>query len=157
MKYLIATVALFVSLNVVAQVRVGDVAPEVSLPDVNGTIVSLSSLKGKVVLLDFWASWCAPCRVANPGVVKLYEKYKDQGFEVFGVSIDNKKLGWTKAIATDKIPYIQVNDKDGWDAKTAAAYGVEAIPATFLISKTGVILEVNPSKQDLEDLIKRFL
>ena len=157
MKHLIAAVALLLSLNADAQLRTGDIAPDIVLPNVKDSVVSLSSLKGKVVLIDFWASWCAPCRVANPGLVKLYEKYKDKGFEVFGVSIDDKKAGWTKAIAADKISYIQVNDKAGWEAKTAAAYGVEAIPATFLINKKGVIYSVNPTKAELEEQLQELL
>ncbi len=157
MKHVIFAVAFMLSLNAGAQLRTGDIAPEIALPNVNDSIVKLSSFKGKVVLIDFWASWCGPCRVANPGIVKLYEKYKDKGLEVFSVSIDQKKVGWTKAIAADKIPYTQVNDKDGWDAKTATAYGVNAIPATFLVNKKGVIYSVDPTKQELEDQLQDLL
>src|SRR5882762_9818234 len=90
------------SLCVVAQLKVGETVPEISLPNVNDSIITLSSFKGKIVLIDFWASWCGPCRQANPGVVRLYNKYKDKGFEVFGVSLDNKKNDWLKAIKHDK-------------------------------------------------------
>src|SRR4030088_3265450 len=93
-----------------AQVKIGQTAPEISLPDTKGNSVNLSSFRGKIVLIDFWASWCGPCRQANPGVVKLYNKYKDKGFEVFGVSLDSKKNDWLKAIKHDKLKYIQVND-----------------------------------------------
>jgi thiol-disulfide isomerase/thioredoxin len=105
--------------NTKAQVKVNQEAPEISLPGVKDSVVSLSSFKGKVVLIDFWASWCGPCRAAIPGVVKLYNKYKDQGFEVFGVSIDSKKKDWLKAIAHDKISYTQVKDKAGWYSSIA--------------------------------------
>ncbi len=154
MKNTIAAMLLLFSITVNAQVKTGMAAPEISLPDTKGNIVSLSSLKGKAVLIDFWASWCGPCRRANPHVVKLYEKYKSQGFEVFGVSIDNKKSEWLKAIKQDKIPYTQVNDADGWNAATAAKYGVEAIPATFLLNKEGIIVAVDLEGIHLEEKIK---
>ena len=157
MKNVIVLALLLLSVATNAQVKVGQSAPEISLPGTNGNIINLSSLKGKVVLIDFWASWCGPCRRANPSVVKLYEKYKDKGFEVFGVSIDSKKNGWLKAIEHDKIKYTQVNDKDGWNAATAAKYGVDAIPATFLLNKEGVIVAVDAEGNDLEEKITTLL
>ena len=157
MKNVIVLALLLLSVATNAQVKVGQSAPEISLPGTNGNIINLSSLKGKVVLIDFWASWCGPCRRANPSVVKLYEKYKDKGFEVFGVSIDSKKNGWLKAIEHDKIKYTQVNDKDGWNAATAAKYGVDAIPATFLLNKEGVIVAVDAEGNDLEEKITALL
>ena len=157
MKNVIVLALLLLSVTTNAQVKVGQSAPEISLPGTNGNIINLSSLKGKVVLIDFWASWCGPCRRANPSVVKLYEKYKDKGFEVFGVSIDSKKNGWLKAIEHDKIKYTQVNDKDGWNAATAAKYGVDAIPATFLLNKEGVIVAVDAEGNDLEEKITALL
>ena len=157
MKNVIVLALLLLSVTTNAQVKVGQSAPEISLPGTNGNIINLSSLKGKVVLIDFWASWCGPCRRANPSVVKLYEKYKDKGFEVFGVSIDSKKNGWLKAIEHDKIKYTQVNDKDGWNAATAAKYGVDAIPATFLLNKEGVIVAVDAEGNDLEEKITTLL
>ena len=157
MKNVIVLALLLLSVATNAQVKVGQSAPEISLPGTNGNIINLSSLKGKVVLIDFWASWCGPCRRANPSVVKLYEKYKDKGFEVFGVSIDSKKNGWLKAIEHDKIKYTQVNDKDGWNAATAAKYGVDAIPATFLLNEEGVIVAVDAEGNDLEEKITALL
>jgi len=136
---------------------VGQQAPEISLPDTKGNITNLSSLKGKVVLIDFWASWCMPCRVSIPAVVKLYNKYHSKGFEVYGVSIDEKKNAWLKAIKQDNINYTQVNDKAGWYAKVAEAYGVNEIPATFLIDKKGTIIAVNPEGKELEDKINELL
>ena len=109
------------------------------------------------MLIDFWASWCGPCRQANPHVVKLYEKYKDKGFEVYGVSIDHKIASWLKAIRKDKIKYTQVIDNEGWDAATAVQYAVDAIPATFLLNKEGVIVAVDLEGKMLEEKIKGLL
>jgi len=138
----------------IAQVKIGQPAPEIALPDSKGDTILLSSLKGKVVLIDFWASWCRPCRMSNPNVVRLYNKYKDKGFEVFAVSIDSKKSAWLKAVQQDKLIYTQVNDNGGWDAASAARYGVEGIPATFLLNKEGKIIAVDPEGAKLEEAIK---
>ena len=145
----------FVATN--AQLAVGTIAPEISLPNTNDSIVNLSSFKGKVVLIDFWASWCMPCRAAIPGVNALYKKYKEKGFEVFGVSIDSKKEFWLKAIAADKIIYSQVDDAAGWNSKVAELYKVDAIPASFLIDKDGKIILVNAGYGKLNKAIKKLL
>ena len=140
-----------------AQLRPGTMAPEISLPDTKDSVVNLSSLKGKVVLVDFWASWCGPCRAANPSVVKLYNKYKGKGFEVFGVSIDSKKTAWVKAIKQDRIKYTQVNDVAGWYSKVAETWGVDAIPASFLLDKTGKIVAFDAEGKDLDKLVNDLL
>lgn len=140
-----------------AQVAIGSMAPEITLPNTKDSVVNLSSYKGKIVLIDFWASWCAPCRAANPGVVKLYNKYKAKGFEVFGVSIDNKKQAWIKAIAQDKIKYTQVNDKGGWYSTVAEKYGVNQIPTSFLLDKTGKIIAIDLEGKELENKLKELL
>ena len=157
MKNVIALALLIMSVTVQAQVKVGEAAPEISLPDTKGNIINLSSLKGKVVLIDFWASWCGPCRKAMPHVVKLYEKYKDKGFEVFGVSIDSKKSDWLKAIEHDKIKYTQVNDNKGWSASSTLKYGVDGIPATFLLNKEGVVIAIDEEGKKLEEKITQLL
>ena len=158
MKSIVVTVALVLTGCMVnAQVKIDQIAPEISLPGVNDSPVKLSSFKGKVVLIDFWASWCGPCRASIPSVIKLYDKYKAKGFEVFGVSIDNKKKDWIKAIAQDKITYPQVNDKAGWYSKTTEVYGVNAIPNTFLLDKTGKIVAIDLEGEQLENKVKALL
>lgn len=158
MKSIVVTVTLVLTgFMVNGQVKVDQVAPEISLPGVNDSPVKLSSFKGKVVLIDFWASWCGPCRASMPSVIKLYDKYKAKGFEVFGVSIDSKKKDWLKAIAQDKITYPQVNDKAGWYSKTTEVYGVNAIPNTFLLDKTGKIVAIDLEGEQLENKVKVLL
>ena len=158
MKSFIVTVAFsFIGFITSAQIKVDQMAPEISLPGVKGKTTTLSSLKGKVVLIDFWASWCGPCRAAMPGVVKLYQKYKNKGFEVYGVSIDSKKRDWIKAIAKDKITYTQVNDTAGWYSPVTVAYGVDAIPNTFLLDKTGKVVAINLEDAELEAKIKELI
>ena len=140
-----------------AQPKAGDMAPEISLPNTKDSIVRLSSYRGKVVLIDFWASWCGPCRSANPGVVRLYNKYKAQGFEVFGVSLDSKKSAWKNAIAEDHIKYIQVIDQGTWNLSVADKYGVNQIPTSFLLDKTGKIIAVDLDDEKLENSVKELL
>lgn len=128
----------------------GTLAQEMNYPSPSGDSIKLSSLRGKYVLIDFWASWCKPCREENPTIVKLYEKYKDQGFEIYGYSIDEKKESWMKAIEDDGITWIQTSDLKGWAAEGSILYGVQAIPATFLIDPNGVIMAKNIRGVELE-------
>ena len=142
---------------VFAQIKVGQPAPELSLPDLQGNRVSLSALKGKLVLIDFWASWCGPCRQNNPHLVRLYRKYHDKGLEIYGISIDDNPEAWKKAVSQDKLTWIQVNDIKGWDAPSAILYGVDAIPASCLIDREGVVRKINAVGWDLESEIKKCL
>jgi len=128
-----------------------------SLPDVNGNSIQLSSMKGKVFLLDFWASWCVPCRFSNKSLVKLYSKYKDKGFEILGVSLDDNKKDWKRAMTHDKIRWVQVNDTNGWNALPAVKWQVDALPASFLIDKGGNVVAINPEKDELEKKLKELL
>ena len=110
---LLLSVVLLITQVLLAQPRQGNDAFEIALPSLNGDTLKLSSLKGKVVLLDFWASWCGPCRSANKDMAKVYSKFKDKGFEIFSVSLDDSKNAWEKAVKKDKITWFQVNDMPG--------------------------------------------
>ncbi len=144
-------------MTVSAQPQPGQPAPEISLPGIDGTIVHLSDLKGKVVLIDFWASWCGPCRQNNPHLVNLYKKFRSKGVEILGISLDNNDESWKRAVQQDQLEWIQVNDNKGWEAPSANAYDVNAIPASFLIDKKGNIRAVDQVGRALEAGIKKLL
>jgi len=158
-------------------VKVGQPAPDIVMEDTKGKTRKLSDLQGKVVLLDFWASWCGPCRRANPHVVEVYEKYNKQGFEVFNVSLDGvdargrskmnasqldaqlakSKQRWLDAITKDNLHWNNhVSDLKKWDSAGAALYGVRSIPTTFLIGRDGKIAAINP-RNNLEEQVKKFI
>jgi peroxiredoxin len=119
---------------------VGAMAPDFTMNDTEGKPVQLSSLKGKIVLVDFWASWCGPCRQENPNVVKLYQQFHSKGFEILGVSLDKTKEDWVKAIKDDNLTWIHVSDLQFWQNTAARLYGVNAIPQSFLLDKDGKII-----------------
>jgi|KBSMisStaDraftv2_1062788.scaffolds.fasta_scaffold97386_2 peroxiredoxin len=148
--------SLFV-LNGFTQMRPGQSATNLTLPDLNGKMVSLSELRGKVVLIDFWASWCGPCRRNNPRLVKLYKKYHSRGLEIYGISLDENTDNWKKAVHQDRMDWIQVIDDKGWDASSANIYGVDMIPSSFLIDKSGTIQFINLEGSDLEQSVKDLL
>ncbi len=137
--------------------NVGQFAPEISLPSPDGKEIALSSLKGKLVLIDFWASWCGPCRKEMPNVVKIYSKFKNKGFEIYGVSLDQDKEKWMEAITKDGINWPQVSDLKYWDNVAARIYNVQGIPYTVLIDKDGKIIAKNLRGQELEKKIAEVL
>jgi thiol-disulfide isomerase/thioredoxin len=154
-------------------IKVGQPAPEISLPGPDGKVRSLSALKGKVVLLDFWASWCGPCRKENPHVVEMFHKYKPKGFEIYSVSLDGAdprqnmpadqakqkmadgKQKWVAAIKQDGLDWDNhVSDLKNWGSEPAQAYGVQSIPKQFLINKDGIIVAINPRDNLEKEILK---
>ncbi|HYE54317.1 MAG TPA: AhpC/TSA family protein [Chitinophagaceae bacterium] len=127
-------------ISLVRNIQVGDVFVDFSQEDTKGRLRKLSELKGKVVLLEFWGSWCGPCRKGNPGLVKIYNEFKSGGFEVFGVGAETKKSEWLEAVEDDKLPWINVSDLRGDNNKAALMYNVSYYPANFLIDRNGLIV-----------------
>lgn len=138
-------------------VTVGQAAPEISLNNPEGNPISLSSLRGKYVLIDFWASWCGPCRQENPNVVRMYNKFKGKNFEIFGVSLDKSKEKWLEAIQKDQLSWVHVSDLKYWQSAGAEAYGVQSIPATFLVDPSGKVIAKNLRGKALEDKLTQIL
>lgn len=138
-------------------VQIGKTAPEFSLPDTAGVAVSLSDFQGKYVLLDFWASWCPPCRKENPNLVKAYNDYKDKNFTILGVSLDSDKDKWMKAIADDNLTWTHVSDLKFWDSEIPALYGVRGIPANVLLDPNGVIIAKNITGEELHSTLQKVV
>lgn len=138
---------------------IGNIAPDFSGLTPEGKTLSLNDVKSKVTIIDFWASWCKPCRRENPNVVKLYEKYHDKGLEIIGVSLDNngQKNRWVKAIEQDGLTWPQISNLKGWKEPVAVQYGVRSIPATFILDKTGKIVATRLRGKALEDKVEELL
>ncbi|MEI6575081.1 MAG: TlpA disulfide reductase family protein [Bacteroidota bacterium] len=170
--FLLATLPLFwsatnnkaVAQEVKTGTNVGDKAPEIELNGVDGKPIKLSSLKGNYVLVDFWASWCGPCRRENPNVVEAYNKYKGKkfvngkGFKIYSVSLDKQKDPWVNAIKSDNLSWdCHVSDLAGWQSTASAAYGVNSIPSNFLLDPNGVIIGKNLRGIDLHYAIEKVV
>ncbi len=140
-----------------ASIAVGQPAPDISLPNPEGKVLKLSDLRGKIVLLDFWASWCGPCRRANPSVVAAYNKFNKKGFEIYSVSLDKDRDRWTDAIAQDHLDWkYHVSDLKFWQSQAAQLYKVSAIPQQFLIGRDGKILATAQAGASIEQQLEKL-
>ena len=170
MRTLILSVALLLLGSTISTVfaqstglEIGNRAPEIKLSTIKGDIVALSSLKGKLVLIDFWGTWCSPCVEEQSELAKLYRKYKQvaftngKGFEIYGVSLDVKKTNWENFVTTNKINWIQVSDLKFWRSPVAKTYNIQGLPFNILIDANGTILAKNLHGTELEKAIASFL
>ena len=135
----------------------GKKAPEIALPNPQGDTVRLSSLEGNVVLVDFWASWCGPCRKESPNLVKTYSKYKDEGFEIYSVSLDRSRKNWVKAIEDDHLDWTHVSDLKYWNSLVVDLYGFSGIPHTVLLDEQGRVIAKNLRGEALGEKLEEVL
>ena len=151
---LLAFLLLIFSINANAQIKVGDRLPSLELLNTSSEKINVNQFKDKFVLIDFWASWCAPCRLGNKKLVKLHAELNPAKIEIIGISIDTDPNKWIKAIAKDKITFLQLIDPNGFDAKSALLFGVEELPSKYLFDEKGILIMKNPTEEEIINLIK---
>lgn len=137
-----------------AQINIGDPLPSITLQNTTHKSVAITSFKGKYVLIDFWASWCAPCRVGNKKLVKLYKEVNSNVLEIIGISIDTDRNKWLQAIEKDKIKFTQLIDPNGFEAHTAIQFGVEELPTKYLFNPEGILIAKNPTEEEIVQFIQ---
>lgn len=142
--------------NTLRKVAISQPAPSFSVPDTAGKIVKLDHFMGKYVLIDFWASWCGPCRAANPKLIEVYNQFSDKSFTIIGISVDKNENLWKRAIESDKLPWINLSNLKGWDIVTEN-YGVKAVPQNFLLDTNGIIIGKNIEPENLIDKLAKLL
>ena len=153
MKKIILLVTVVLTTTLSAQIKIGDTLPMITLKDSNNHEFIVSTTSQKFTLVDFWGSYCAPCRRTNKELVTLNETYGNQNFQIIGISLDTDKAKWLKAIEKDKIEYLQLNDPSSFDAPTAIRFGVEQLPASFLFDPSGKLIAINPTPQQISNIL----
>ena len=152
-KHSIIFLLLVLSSNVSAQIKVGNTLPSIALKNQFNKEININQLKDKYVLIDFWASWCGPCRLGNKKLVKLYPSLNQTKIKIIGISIDIDQKKWIKAIEKDKITFLQLIDPKGFDAKTAILFGVDELPSKYLFNDKGILIMKNPTEEEIINLI----
>ena len=157
MKIMVNFLTIFVmmiTISATAQLKVGDTLPSITLESSTNSKISLSNFNGRLLLIDFWASWCGPCRLANKKLVKLHAALDNNLIKIIGISVDTDHTKWLKAIEKDKIQFTQLIDPEGFNANSAVVFGVDELPSKFLFNEKGVLIAINPSEEEIIKYLK---